>query len=731
MSNTVVDLINFSSRSKVPVIQQTAMAECGLACLAMVCSFHGHRTDLNTLRQKFPVSLKGATLQDLMTMADSLAFTTRPLKVELNELKDLKVPAILHWNMNHFVVLVKCNNRGVVIHDPAAGRRELSYDEVSRHFTGVALEIAPSPGFSPKDERRSMRLTDFWSRITGFGGALLKVLTLSLVLQFFALGGPYYLQVIVDDAIVSNDTNLITILAIGFGILMVLEAVTGLLRSWVLLMFSSLLNIQMANNLFRHLVRLPMSYFENRHIGDTVSRFQSLHSIRAMFTTGFVEAFVDGGMSIVLLVLMFLYDVQLALIVVGFTLAFLGLRMALFRPFRNITEENIVNAAKEQSNFMETVRGIQSIKLFGKEVDRQSQWQHRYADLVNTDIRLGKYTIAFQTANSFLFGLENILVVFVAANTVLDPAAGFTVGMLYAFIAYKRQFTSKAQALIAKIIEFRMLKLHLERIADIAKTPEEEHIDGVYDGQPSKLNGALQVRGLTYRYSPSDPYLFDHLDFDVKPGELVALTGPSGVGKTTLLKILIGLLEPEDGCVRAVISNGDDKSNAIDIRQIGLRDYRSQIAAVMQDDQLMSGTISDNICFFDAAADPAWVRRCAQLACLLPDIEAMPMGFNSLVGDMGTTLSGGQKQRLLLARALYRRPRILLLDEATSHLDVQTEMLINQHLSKLPMTRIVIAHRQATIDVAERVVKLTAGRLSDIRAEACERRDPDLVGETD
>lgn len=731
MNNPVTDLINFSSRSKVPVIQQTALAECGLACLAMVSSFHGYQTDLNTLRQKFPVSLKGATLQDLMTTADSLAFTARPLKVELGELKDLKLPAILHWNMNHFVVLVECNGRGAIIHDPAIGRRELSYDDISKHFTGVALELAPTPGFVKKDERRSMRLTDFWTRISGFGRAILQVLALSLVLQFFALGGPYYLQLIVDDAIVSNDVNLITILAIGFGILMLLEAVTGLLRSWVVLMFSSLMNIQMANNLFRHLVRLPMSYFENRHIGDTVSRFQSLHSIRAMFTTGFVEAFVDGGMSIVLLVLLFLYDVQLALIVVGFTLAFLALRMALFRPFRNITEENIVNAAKEQSNFMETVRGIQSIKLFGKEVDRQSQWQHRYADLVNTDIRLGKYTIAFQTANSLLFGLENILVVFVAANTVLDPAAGFTVGMLYAFIAYKRQFTTKAQALIAKIIEFRMLKLHLERIADIAKTPEEEHIDGVSGGQASKLNGALQVSGLTYRYSPNDPYLFDHLNFEVKPGELVALTGPSGVGKTTLLKLLIGLLEPEEGSVKAVVTVGEDKTQAKDIRQIGLRSYRSQIAAVMQDDQLMSGTISDNISFFDAESDPAWIRRCAQLACLLPDIEAMPMGMNSLVGDMGTTLSGGQKQRLLLARALYRRPSILLLDEATSHLDVNTEAQINQHLSKLPMTRIAIAHRQATIDMAERVVTLTGGKISDLETSTPEAHESTLAGEKD
>jgi len=735
-----VSLLRFSGGHRVPVIQQTAMAECGLTCLAMVATYHGFRTDLNSLRQRFPVSLKGATLKGLMETADRLNLASRPLKLEPAQLRDLETPAILHWDMNHFVVLVGFRGNKAIIHDPARGRVLMSSDTISQHFTGIALELTPAPGFEKKEEKRSMKLTDFWSRISGFKRAIIQVLVLSLALQIFALGGPFYMQLVVDEAVVSNDMNLLTVLAIGFLMLALIEVVTGMLRSWVVLMFSSMLNIQMANNLFRHLIRLPMHYFENRHIGDIVSRFQSLHEIREMFTTGFVEALVDGLMSILLVALLFMYSPKLALIVLVFVGLYLLLRLALFRPYRNLNEENIIAGAREQSNFMESVRGIQSIKLFGKEVDRQSLWQNRYADLVNTDIRVGKFGIAFSTANGILFGVENVLVIYLGANLVLDSQSAFTIGMLYAFVSYKRQFTSKAEALIGMVIQFKMLRLHLERIADIAKTGKEEHLED--DGSQEKaLSGGLQLKDISYRYTEEDPFLFEHLNLEVPKGQVLAIVGPSGSGKTTLLKIMLGLLDPSGGDILAE-TGGENalslrekrlaqlrgetldqqppalRGEMVDIRILGLRRYRSQIAAVMQEDQLLSGTIADNISFFDTEPDMAWVQECAMMACLHDDIHAMPMGYNSLVGDMGTTLSGGQKQRLLLARALYRRPRILFLDEATSHLDVYTEEVINDNLKQLSITRIMIAHRQATIEMAERVVVLQGGIVDDIQQGA-------------
>lgn len=715
-----LSLLQFSGRRKVPVIQQTAMAECGLACLAMVAGFHGFRTDLNTLRRRFPVSLKGATLRSLMTTADRLNMGSRPLKLEVDQIRDLETPAILHWDMNHFVVLAGFSGNKAVIHDPAQGARYLDPDELSQHFTGIALELTPAPGFEKEDERRSMKLTDFWSRITGFKGALLQVLVLSFALQIFALGGPFYMQLVVDEALVSYDADLLLVLALGFLMLVIIEIGTEMLRSWVVLMFSSMLNMQMANNLFRHLVRLPLDYFENRHIGDVVSRFQSLQQVKEMFTTGFVEVLVDGAMSIILVILLFVYSPMLALIVLASVSLYLLLRLALFRPFRNLTEESILAEAKEQSNFMETVRGVQSVKLFGKEVDRQSLWQNRYAERINKDIGLGKFDIGFNTANGLLFGLENILVIYLGATLVLEGEGAFTVGMLYAFVSYKKQFTSKAEALINKAIELKMLRLHLERIADIAKSQTEARLEADGD-EERELSGALKLQGISYRYTEEDPWLFKDLSLEIPAGQAVSIRGPSGTGKSTLLKIMLGLLEPSTGEVQvgmepeqaqARIADQDEES-FMDIRVLGLRHFREQVAAVMQEDQLLSGSISDNISFFDHDPDHKWIRECAVMACLHEDIEAMPMGYNSLVGDMGTTLSGGQKQRLMIARALYRRPRILFLDEATSHLDVATESRINAFLAQMNITRVMVAHRQATIDMADRVVSLEAGRLQE------------------
>lgn len=707
-------LLRFS-HSSIPVIQQTALAECGLACLAMIASYYGFKTDLNDLRKRFPTSLKGATLGGLMQAAHRLNLASRPLRLELDEIKDLKRPAILHWDLNHFVVLVGFKGNKTLIHDPARGRVLIDTEQLSKHFTGVALELYPTPGFTKDDVRSSMKLTDFWTRITGFKSAITQVLILSFALQLFALGGPFYMQLVVDEALISSDRNLLTVIALGFLMLALIEVVTSTLRSWVVLTFSSLMSMQMANNLFRHLIRLPMSYFITRHIGDTVSRFQSLQKIKDMFTTGFVEAFIDGIMSLLLLALLFMYSPTLAWVVLGFILAFLTLRLILFRPFKNLSEEAIIANAKEQSNFMETVRGMQSVKLFGKEVDRQTLWQNRYAELINTGIQLGKFNIGFNTAKMFLTSIENILVIYLGALYVMESQSAFSVGMLFAFVSYKRQFTAKAEILIERIIEFKMLNLHLQRIADIAKTPTERHLDS--DSlDDHTLSGALTVNNISYRYSNEDPYIFNNLSIHIPAGQSIAIMGASGGGKTTLLKMMLGLLEPETGSIEVEchIQNAQSTSN-IDIRSMGLGQYRQKIAAVMQDDQLLSGTIADNIAFFDSEPNQEWIVECAKLACLHNEIMKMPMDYNSLVGDMGTTLSGGQKQRLLIARALYRQPRILFLDEATSHLDIANERKINSNIKNLSITRIIIAHRKTTIEMADRIVLLKDMQLHELR----------------
>ncbi len=703
-------LLKFSGTKRLPVILQTEAAECGLASIAMVAAYYGYKTDLTSLRQEHEISLKGANLEELMQIADKLKLSTRALRLDLEHLSQLKTPCILHWDMNHFVVLKKVNKKSIEIHDPGLGERKYTMEEFSKHFTGVALELSPTEEFKSEDSRVNLKLSDFWSKVTGLKSTLGKVFVLSLLLQAFAIASPYYMQLVVDEVILSYDQNLLAILAIGFGLLMAIEMVTGAVRSVLLLHFGNLMSIQLGANLFHHLVRLPLQYFEKRHIGDVVSRFGSLQQVKELLTKGVIEAVIDGVMAIATLIMIFLYSPKLSVIVLIAIAIYAVFRIAMYRPLRQMSEEVIVNQAKEQSNFMETVRGIQTIKLFGREVQRQSVWHNKYADSLNSGIRVGHLNIGYEAFNKVIFGLENVLVIYFAAMLVME--GDLTVGMLFAFMAYKRQFVEKMASLIEKIIEFKMLSLHFNRLADISLTEKEQDIQGKMSGK--KISGDIELKGINYRYNKKEAQVFKHLDLSIKAGESVAIIGPSGCGKTTLAKLMLGLFEPDEGKIEV---------DGVDIRQLGLGQYRTQIAAVMQDDQLLSGSIADNISFFDPELDMQQVEWAAKIAAIDNDILQMTMGYNTLVGDMGAALSGGQIQRLLLARALYRKPKILFMDEATSNLDTKLEFSVNEAVKNLDVTRIIIAHRPETIASADRVIELRYG-------EAIEVDKPDLGSRT-
>ncbi|WP_337842527.1 peptidase domain-containing ABC transporter [Rheinheimera sp.] len=684
------------------MIYQAEAAECGLACLAMLAGHYGLKLDLPTLRSRYPVSLKGANLQQLMQLADQLQLAPRALKLELDELKQLRLPCILHWNMNHFVVLLRVRRSGALICDPASGERLVPIKELDQSFTGIALELTPTSDFSPKDERQPLHLHSFWQNSRGLWPSLAKLMLLSLVLQLFLLAAPYYSQLVVDEVLVSHDTPLLLVLALGFGLLMLLQNLTFALRSWVVLHLSSSLSLQMATNLFRHLLHLPASYFEKRHMGDILSRFGSLDSIREQLSSSLVEAVVDGAMAFSVLLMMYLYNAHLLLVVLGAVLLYALLRLLLYKPLKHRTEVSIISKAKEQSNFMETVRGIQTLQLFGQQSNRLNLWQNCYADAVNQQYRLGRWQIGYSTAQQLLFGLENILVVYLAAWAVLQNQ--MTVGMLLAFLAYKNQFTSRTSALIDRLIELRMVSLHLQRLADISLTAKEQ--DGS-DASFRQISGQLELRQLSFRYAVTEPFLFQSLQLQVNAGEHIAIIGASGCGKTSLLKLMLGLLAMDSGEVCA---------DSMNIQHLGLKHYRAQVAAVMQDDQLLNGSLADNICIFDPKPDWDLLVHCAMLAGIHQEIIQMPMGYNALVGDMGSSLSGGQKQRVLLARALYRRPKILFLDEACSQLDIATEQQINSAISQLQLTRIVIAHRPQTILNADRIYLLEQGLLKEVTA---------------
>ena len=688
--------------AQVPLILQTEAAECGLACLAMVAGAHGLHTDLATLRQRFSLSLKGATLADLVRMAESLQLHSRALRAEMDEIRQLQLPCVLHWDMNHFVVLVAVKGEELLIHDPARGARRIKLEDASRHFTGVVLELTPAGGFAPADEKRHVTVRQLLGPVTGLKRSMGQILLLALALEAFVLFNPFLMQWVVDSVLVSGDRDLLTTLGIGFVLLVLVQVATAAARSWAVLVLSVTLNLQWVVNVFAHLLRLPVGWFEKRHAGDIWSRFGSVQHIQRTLTTSFIEAILDGALVLLTLAMMALYSLTLTAIAIAAVVGYAGMRWLFFRPLREASEEALVFEAKQASHFLESLRGVLAVKLFNAQADRQSRYASLVVDTMNAQITVRKLELWATVAHRFLFGLERVAVVWAGAWLVMDSR--LSLGMLFAFFAYKETFAARVSGLIDKAVELKMLRLQGERLADIVMTaPEQDTAQ-----PPRTLVPSVELRGVSFRYAEGEADVLQNINLRIEPGESVAIVGPSGCGKSTLLKLMLGLHEPTEG---EVLVGG------VPLARVGLQAWRDQVGVVMQEEPLFSGSVADNICFFAPQPDLAWLQQCARVAAVHDDIEAMPMGYNTLIGDMGAALSGGQKQRILLARALYKRPQILLLDEATSSLDVDRERLVNHAIRQLALTRVIVAHRPETIASAGRVIALQDGRVTqDLRS---------------
>lgn len=686
-------------------ILQSESHECGLACLIMVASFHGLHLDLMGLRRRFSISLKGTNLIQLIRYAQEMGFSCRPVRLELDELGKLRLPCILHWNMNHFVVLEKIRGKRVHILDPAVGRRMITSAEVSSSFTGVALELTPNISFQPAQHRARIRLRDLIGKIVGLKRAVGNIFLLALALEVIALLSPQVTQWVVDGALVSADHDLLLLAVMGGCLLILIDFALRMAQGWMGLRLNQQLAIQWSGNLFNHLLRLPWPFFEKRQLGDITARFHSLTAIRNLLTNGAVTVVLDGLVTLATLGMMLLYSATLTAVVTIALLAYVILRLAFYQPLRNASEERIVLAARENSYFLETVRAVLPLKLFNATSLRQATWQNLIADVQNRDVTTQKLLLIFASFNTLIFGLEGMFLLYLGGMAVLQ--GGLSLGMLLAFIAYKSQFTTRASKLIDLGVEIRMLSLHAERLADIALEPPEP--ENTIETDLDRIEPRIELRGVSYRYAEGEPWVLRDLSLIIDPGDSVAIVGRSGCGKTTLFKLMLGLLSPTEG---EILFGG------IPVKQLGPQAVRRLVGAVMQEDQLLAGSLAENIACFDPEANQERVEQAAHQANIHKAILEMPMGYQTLMAEMGSGLSGGQKQRVLLARALYKQPRILALDEATSHLDLHSEQHVVHALHQMPVTRITIAHRRETIAFAKRLVVLEKGVIKeDVRLD--------------
>ncbi|EIG0763014.1 peptidase domain-containing ABC transporter, partial [Escherichia coli] len=661
---------------------------------AMICGHFGKNIDLIYLRRKFNLSARGATLAGINGIAEQLGMATRALSLELDELRVLKTPCILHWDFSHFVVLVSVKRNRYVLHDPARGIRYISREEMSRYFTGVALEVWPGSEFQSETLQTRISLRSLINSIYGIKRTLAKIFCLSVVIEAINLLMPVGTQLVMDHAIPAGDRGLLTLISAALMFFILLKAATSTLRAWSSLVMSTLINVQWQSGLFDHLLRLPLAFFERRKLGDIQSRFDSLDTLRATFTTSVIGFIMDSIMVVGVFVMMLLYGGYLTWIVLCFTTIYIFIRLVTYGNYRQISEECLVREARAASYFMETLYGIATVKIQGMVGIRGAHWLNMKIDAINSGIKLTRMDLLFGGINTFVTACDQIVILWLGAGLVIDNQ--MTIGMFVAFSSFRGQFSERVASLTSFLLQLRIMSLHNERIADIALHEKEEkkpEIEIVAHMGPI----SLETNGLSYRYDSQSAPIFSALSLSVAPGESVAITGASGAGKTTLMKVLCGLFEPDSG--RVLI-------NGIDIRQIGINNYHRMIACVMQDDRLFSGSIRENICGFAEEMDEEWMVECARASHIHDVIMNMPMGYETLIGELGEGLSGGQKQRIFIARALYRKPGILFMDEATSALDSESEHFVNVAIKNMNITRVIIAHRETTLRTVDRVISI-------------------------
>ena len=670
--------------------------ECALACWAMILAYHRQPVSLAELRARFMSKSGVMSIRELLEVAKTLSFAPRALRCEVQEIDHLELPAILHWGFDHYVVLKKVRRGSVIVHDPAIGIRQLSKSEFANHFTGVALELAPGETVADLTPTIAPRKFNYVGATEHVIPALVQVLILSCLLQMFTLITALYMQLIVDEVLIKHNVDLLTVLAAGFLGLAVITLVTRCLQEATGLFLSQKLSIQMASRLYCRLIHLKTSFFQSRHMGDIVSRFQSLAAIQDFVTNSVISMLLNVVLVVTTLGMMFFYSTWLgALVFFAASLLALG-KLAFYWPLRHRMQEKIVSEATLESHFMESVRNISALQRFNAEATNENEYANKLVNLSNAAIRLGYTQLANNLYSSGLRSVLYIVVVYLLAREVLAEA--FTIGMLYAFLAYFDRMINAAESLTSEVLKAMMLKLHLERLSDITQTDTNKTPVSL----PRSLTTPKHVLKMTHgSFSYKGLPIFADCNVTLSPGEHLSIIGPSGSGKTTFLKVCQGLITLDDGEIQI-----NDRLVTDDTRKI----LSSNIASVMQEDSIIAGSIIDNITFRDPFPDMENVVACAKLVLFHEDILRHPLAYDRKVYEMDQSLSAGQCQKILLARALYRKPDILFLDEGTAHLDERTAFTIMQRILATDVTCIYSTHLTELVPLSKYVLQTESSR---------------------
>jgi ATP-binding cassette, subfamily B, bacterial len=686
---------------RVPLITQMSALECGAACLAMILNFHGRKTRISECREHLAIGTDGVRADMIVKEARRFGLRVRAYSVPLNDFKYVPLPAIVHWDFNHFVVVERWSPKYIAIVDPALGRRHLTPAEFDESFTGAVLTFEPGIQFQKRgatDKSMGRQIFKGLLRTAGTPRLLLQILGASVILQALGLAMPLFTKVIVDQVLPHQITDIMVILAAGMLTLVLAQVAATYLRSALLMRLKAHLDPQMMLNFFEHLFTLPYQFFQTRPRGDLLMRLTSNSTIRETLSIQTSSAVLDAVMVIGYLAILLTIQPVFGLIALVLGIAQILLLLITAPMIRERVGRDLAAQADSQSYAVESLSGIATLKASGTEDRVLDRWSNFYFKELGVSLRKDQLLVSIEAIQTMLQTLSPLVLLWVGAMFVLNGQ--MSLGTMLAINLLAASLLTPLVSLVRSGQALPLVAAHLERIADVLEAEPEQDLSSVRNAP--RLTGRVELKNVDFRYAENSPMVLQDISMTIEPGQKVALVGPTGSGKSTLAKICMGLYTP---------SSGEVFYDGMPLQGLRYQSLRSQFGVVMQDPFLFSGSIRENISFNDPAISLESVVEAAKFAAVHDEINQMPMGYETWAGEGGARLSGGQVQRIALARALAHSPVILVLDEATSHLDALTERLVDQNLSQMSCTRIVIAHRLSTVRNSDMICVLQEGRI--------------------
>lgn len=686
-------------RRKVPELLQMNAVECGAACLAMILSYYGRRTSISEVYTSTGVGRDGLSALSIVQTARRYGLKVRTVSLQVNDFRFVTLPAIVHWEFNHFLVVERWSPSSVDVVDPASGRKRLSAQEFDAGFTGIIIMLEPGQEFNTHTDGASLSL---WKYLTQYlkrsPFMFLQILGASLLLQAFGLVVPFFTKIVVDTIIPSRTITLLPLLGLGLLIVLFAQLVTTLARALLLIYLQARIDASITSSFFEHLLKLPLRFFQQRSSGDILARVASNTTIRDLISNEFVSTILDGGMVLIYLAILLSFSFVFGLIALGIGLLQIILLVATYAPVRKLARRELDAIGETQGYVTEMLTGIVPLKAAGAEQRAFQRWSNFFLKQLNISVQLHRTTSIVSSFISTLNTLAPLALLWIGTNEILSGS--MEIGTMLALSALAGEFLTPLSSLANSGQLLQMARSHLERLGDVVEAKAEQDMQSVQ--QPPRLTGRIELKQVSFRYDPHAPEALKDINLSICPGQKIAIVGRTGSGKSTLGKLLLGLCMPTEG--ELLYDN-------LPLCALDLSAVRAQIGSVMQDAHIFSGSVRQNITFNHPDISMEQVMRAAQMAALHDDILRMPMRYETFIAEGGSALSGGQRQRLALACALAHEPAILLLDEATSALDVVTERTIEQNLRSLKCTQIVIAHRLSTICRADCILVLDEGRI--------------------